>query len=206
MNIAKTKIYITIVFGHNMITKEQIKDCMSFCEEKGYFIDESDIAYLLVNREFRDKYKAYEITKSKGIPNEYVDKYDSGEKITCLRKYMNENWIRRQDFSVINTEFSEGEVSFEENRDALIKYLVEIERLMNEKKIDPKDGMKMMTDIRLKLNDKFNIKEAQVEQRIIVQPKFSHICDYTRKECWLMTEDWAKKQYHLIKDPNYKEK
>lgn len=74
---------------------------------------------------------------------------------------------------------------------------------MDEKKIEPKDGMKMMTDIRLKLNDKFNIKEAQVEQRIIVQPKFNHICETTRKECWLMTEDWAKRKYHLIKDPNW---
>ena len=186
-----------------MITKEQIKDCIAFCEEQGYFIEESDIAYLLINREFKDRYKAYELTKSRGIPEEYVDNYDSSDKIACLRKYMNENWAKRKE-SVINTESIEGAITFEENRDALIRYLGEIQKLMDEKKIEPKDGMKMMTDIRLKLNDKFNIKEAQVEQRIIVQPKFSHICDYTRKECWLMTEDWAKKQYHLIKDPNWK--
>ena len=187
-----------------MITKEQIKDCIAFCEEQGYFIDESDIAFLLVNREFRDVYMSYELTKSKGMPSEYVESYSSSDKIACLRQYMNEHWAKRKD-TVINTESIEGAITFEENRDALIRYLGEIQNLMNEKKIDPKDGMKMMTDIRLKLNDKFNIKEAQVEQRIIVQPKFSHICDYTRKECWLMTEEWAKKQYHLIKDPNYKE-
>lgn len=186
-----------------MITKEQIKDCIAFCEEQGYFIEESDIAYLLINREFKDRYKAYELTKSRGVPDEYVDNYDSSDKMACLRKYMNENWAKRKE-SVINTEFIEGAITFEENRDALIKYLNDIQGLMNEKKIDPKDGLKMMTDIRLKLNDKFNIKEAQVEQRIIVQPKFSHICDYTHKECWLMTEEWAKKQYHLIKDPNWK--
>ena len=186
-----------------MITKEQIKECIAFCEEQGYFIEESDIAYLLINREFKDRYKAYELTKSRGVPDEYVDDYDSSDKIACLRKYMNENWAKRKE-SVINTESIEGAITFEENRDALIRYLGEIQKLMDEKKIEPKDGMKMMTDIRLKLNDKFNIKEAQVEQRIIVQPKFSHICDYTRKECWLMTEDWAKKHYHLIKDPNWK--
>ena len=186
-----------------MITKEQIQDCIAFCEEQGYFIEESDIAYLLINREFKDRYKAYELTKSRGIPDEYVDNYDSSDKIACLRKYMNEHWAKRKE-SVINTESIEGAITFEENRDALIRYLGEIQKLMDEKKIEPKDGMKMMTDIRLKLNDKFNIKEAQVEQRIIVQPKFSHICDYTHKECWLMTEDWAKKHYHLIKDPNWK--
>lgn len=188
-----------------MITKEQIKDCIAFCEEQGYFIEESDIAYLLINREFKDRYKAYELTKSRGVPDEYVDNYDSSDKMACLRKYMNEHWAKRKE-SVINTESIEGAITFEENRDALIRYLGEIQKLMDEKKIEPKDGMKMMTDIRLKLNDKFNIKEAQVEQRIIVQPKFNYVCQYTHKECWLMTEEWAKKQYHLIKDPNYKEK
>lgn len=188
-----------------MITKEQIKDCIDFCSEQGYFIDESDIAYLLINREFKDRYKAYELTKSKDMPDEYVDNYDSSDKMTCLRKYMNENWAKRKE-QTIDTEFIEGAITFEENRDALIKYLNDIQGLMKEKKIDPKDGLKMMTDIRLKLNDKFNIKEAQVEQRIIVQPKFNHVCQYTNKECWLMTEDWAKKHYHLIKDPNYKDK
>ena len=187
-----------------MITKEQIHDCVAFCEKQGYFIEESDIAYLLINREFKDRYKAYELTKSRGMPDEYVDNYDGSEKMACLRKYMNEHWAKRKE-SVINTETIEGAITFEENRDALINYLGEIQKLMNEKKIEPKDGMKMMTDIRLKLNDKFNIKEAQVEQPIIVQPKFNYVCQYTHKECWLMTEEWAKKQYHLIKDPNYKE-
>lgn len=201
----KTRIFITIVFGLRiMITKEQIQDCIAFCEEQGYFIEESDIAYLLINREFKDRYKAYELTISKDMPDEYVDNYDSSDKMACLRKYMNEHWAKRKE-SVINTESIEGAITFEENRDALIRYLGEIQKLMDEKKIEPKDGMKMMTDIRLKLNDKFNIKEAQVEQRIIVQPKFNYVCQYTHKECWLMTEDWAKKQYHLIKDPNYKE-
>ena len=200
----KMRIFTTIVFGLRiMITRKQIQDCVAFCEEQGYFIEESDIAYLLINREFRDRYKAYELTKSKDMPDEYVDNYDNSDKMSCLRKYMNEHWAKRKD-SVINTENIEGAITFKENRDALIKYLGEIQNMMDEKKIEPKDGLKMMTDIRLKLNDKFNIKEAQVEQRIIVQPKFSHICDYTRKECWLMTEDWAKKHYHLIKDPNWK--
>ena len=187
-----------------MITKEQIKECIAFCSEQGYYIDESDIAFLLVNREFRDVYMSYELTKSKGVPSEQVDNYSSSDKIVCLRQYMNEHWAKRKE-QTINTEFIEGEITFEENRDALIKYLNDIQGLMNEKKIDPKDGLKMMTDIRLKLNDKFNIKEAQVEQRIIVQPKFSHICDYTRKECWLQSREFAMQHWHLIKDPNWKE-
>ena len=187
-----------------MISKEEIQECIAYCSEQGYFIDEYDIAFLLVNREFRDIYMSYELTKSKGMPSDYVDSYSSSDKIVCLRQYMNDHWAKRKE-TVINTETIEGAITFEENRDALIRYLGEIQKLMDEKKIEPKDGMKMMTDIRLKLNDKFNIKEAQVEQRIIVQPKFNYVCQYTHKECWLMTEEWTKKQYHLIKDTNYKE-
>ena len=117
-----------------MITKEQIKECIDFCSEQGYFIDESDIAFLLVNREFRDIYMSYELTKSKGMPSEYVDSYSSSDKIACLRQYMNEHWAKRKD-TVINTESIEGAITFEENRDALINYLGEIQKLMNEKKI-----------------------------------------------------------------------
>ena len=105
-----------------MISKEQIKECIAFCSEQGYFIDESDIAFLLVNREFRDIYMSYELTKSKGMPSDYVDSYSSSDKILCLRQYMNEHWAKRKE-SVINTEFIEGAITFEENRDALIKYL-----------------------------------------------------------------------------------
>ena len=64
-----------------MITKEQIKECIAFCSEQGYFIDESDIAFLLVNREFRDVYMSYELTKSKGMP--------SGKKQLLAKKEMN---------------------------------------------------------------------------------------------------------------------
>ena len=73
-----------------MITKEQIHDCVAFCEEQGYFIDESDIAFLLVNREFRDVYMSYELTKSKGMPSDYVDSYSSSDKNGFLRPYRNE--------------------------------------------------------------------------------------------------------------------
>lgn len=188
-----------------MITKEQIQDCINHCSSEGHSVDIHDIAFLLLNREFKDVKLAYNlIYPLKADDDIDFEPYMNGDKMLCLRKYMNENWVKRT--SSISEESSEdNSLTFEENRDALVKLLKETETAMNNKEIEKKDALKIMTDIRTKLNDKFNMKEQKVDQRIIVQPKFNHICSHTHKECWLMTEEWAKKQYHLIKDPNYKE-
>lgn len=181
-----------------MITKEQIQECKLHCSNEGYVVTEEDIAYLLLNREFRDKVLAYKITKGDVLDATQIDTFDNCLKMQCLRKYMNEHW-RTQTSTV------KSDMTFEENRDSLVQMISDIEQKMQEGAIEEKDGMKMIADIRIKLNDKFNMKEQQVEQRIIVQPKFNYICNHTHKECWLMTEEWAMKQYHLIKDPNYHE-
>ena len=64
---------------------------------------------------------------------------------------------------------------------------------------------KTEADLRVKLNDKFGAAEKTAEQYIIVQPKYNRICPYTRHECYEMTEEYAMQQFHLIKDPDYKE-
>lgn len=183
-----------------MVSKEEIQKCKDMCQKRGLIVTDRDIAFLFVNREFRDEVLAYTCIYG-DAPEENIKAYV--ESLAVLRQYMNENWTKKK--QVIDYETISGDMTFEDNRDALISYLNDIQVLMAERKIDPKDGMKMMTDIRLKLNDKFNIKEQQVEQRIIVQPKFSHICQHTHKECWLQTRSYAMEHWHLIPDPKFQE-
>lgn len=186
-----------------MITAEEIKKCKDYCYEQGYPVDDKEIAYLFVNRELRNPVMAFRMVIRENLSDELIEKYDQSPRMACLRKYMNDNWTKRR--TEDNTTTSVGNISFEENRDALIAMLSDIEAMMNADQIEKKDAMKMMTDIRIKLNDKFNMKEQQVEQRIIVQPKFSHICNHTHKECWLQTREFAIEHWHLIPDPNYHE-
>ena len=186
-----------------MVSKEEIKACKDYCAERGFRIEDKEIAYLFVNRELRNPVMAYKMVIREGLSDELIEKYDKSPRLACLRQYMNDNWTKRKTEERVAT--VAGSISFEENRDALIGMLSDIETMMNTNQIEKKDAMKMMTDIRIKLNDKFNMKEQQVEQRIIVQPKFSHICEHTHKECWLQTRRYAMEHWHLVPDPNYHE-
>lgn len=108
---------------------------------------------------------------------------------------------------------NDGSMTFEENREGIETQLREIVELKKEA-MDSADGADLKTlallqkteaDLRVKLNDKFGAAEKTAEQYIIVQPKCNHICEITRRECWLQTKDYAKEHWHLIDDPDYKE-
>lgn len=100
-------------------------------------------------------------------------------------------------------------LTYEENYAGAVEQLKRIEDLRT--RCDPddiktlKDLEKAESDIRVRLVDKFNVQEKNVEQYVIVQKKFDFICPYTRHECYQMTKEDAMQQFHLIKDPDYKE-
>lgn len=108
---------------------------------------------------------------------------------------------------------SDGSMTFEENREGIETQLREIVELKKEA-MNPMEGegadlktlallQKTEADLRVKLNDKFGAAEKTAEQYIIVQPKCNHICEHTRRECWLQTKEYAKEHWHLIDDPDY---
>lgn len=106
---------------------------------------------------------------------------------------------------------SDSSLTFEENREGIEQQLKEIVDLKKEA-MSSIDGVDLKTlallqkteaDLRVKLNDKFGASEKTAEQYIIVQPKFTKICPYTRHECYEMTEEYAMEHFHLIKDPNW---
>ena len=111
---------------------------------------------------------------------------------------------------------ADGSMTFEENREGIETQLREIVELKKEamNPMGDEQGADLKTlallqkteaDLRVKLNDKFGAAEKTAEQYIIVQPKYNRICPYTRHECYEMTEEYAMQQFHLIKDPDYKE-
>ena len=57
---------------------------------------------------------------------------------------------------------------------------------------------KTEADLRVKLNDKFGASEKAEDQYIVVQTKFNHICQWTNRECWLQTKEYAKEHWNLI--------
>lgn len=108
-------------------------------------------------------------------------------------------------------------IAFEENRAGIeqqIREILDLKKLCVRQDAEGNDITDVKTmallqkteaDLRSKLNDKFGASEKSSEQYVVVQPRFNHICEHTRKECWLMTEEFAMAHWHLIPDPDYNE-
>ena len=93
-------------------------------------------------------------------------------------------------------------LTYEENYAGAVEQLKRIEDLRT--RCDPddiktlKDLEKAESDIRVRLVDKFNVQEKNVEQYVIVQKKFDFICPHTRRECYQMTKEDAMNKWNLV--------
>lgn len=189
-----------------MIDRSDFKNCKTAAAKQGLIIGDIDVAYVLMCDVINDKSMIYTLL-FRGCNDLTVGEYDEDEKITYIRQYFAKRGKNtKSTISVTDIDSATNAISFEENRDALVRYIAEIDEAVKRGDLDLKDGYTLKVNIRNKLNEKFNMKEQTVEQRIIVQPKFNHICEYTQKECWLQTKEYAKEHWHLIDDPNYKQR
>lgn len=96
------------------------------------------------------------------------------------------------------------DISFEENKEALIELLDEIQSLKGTDDLSVRDAVKLETEIRTRLNDKFAVSDKKEEHRIVVQPKFNTICPTTRKECFLQTKEFAMEHWGLVEKDKHK--
>lgn len=179
-----------------MITK---KELLKLCAEKDIEaskISDEDLAYVMLKKFFGNAQAAYFIAYCKDAATESEIK--NNDKKPVIRT-IEQCLIEKE--TPLTPLVTADSISFEENRDALIGYLTEIDREVANGTIEPKDGYKLKMDIRNKLNEKFNVKEQTVEQRVVVQPKFNYICRYTHKECYLMTKEYAMETFNLIEKP-----
>lgn len=179
-----------------MITKSQIDQCISACSEHGFTdISESDIAYFVLKKEFRDANLAYRVIF--GAYGGTSALYEEREDVSFLRSYIN-NTIAPSDIIRSKTMTKLSDISFDENKDALIKKLEELEEAKERGEIEYKDALKLEIDIRTKLNDKFKVSDTGNKQFVLVQPRFNHICEWTHKECWLQTKEFAMEHWGLV--------
>ena len=66
--------------------------------------------------------------------------------------------------------------------------------------IDIKDGLKILTDISVKLNDKFNIADTTKDQLVVVNTKYNSTCEYCNHEIYIPTKEDLMKKYNLIEN------
>lgn len=192
------------------INIEDFNKILADAKKMGYDLRMSDIFYTFELQRFDSKKIVYSVLFGKGSAQEDIDIYDKSAKIKFLKKYIETNYPIDTPHSAVgrprknkeNESKQYEDITFEENKEALIKLLEKTQKMAKEGKIEEKDAIKIESDIRLKLNNYFNVSEKQDEQRIIVYEKFNHICDVTHKECWLQTKEFAMQHWGLIEDPN----
>lgn len=186
-----------------MMTLEDINKTIDDCSDCGHEISEKDISFFILKREYQNAELAYRIIFDEPYDMECKE-YEQLEDIKFLRDYMNKNF-RGKKRKESEEEVDFADISFEENKDALIKLLEELQIRKDNGDIPYKDAVKIEADIRTKLNDKFNVSEEANEQQIVVTRKFDFICPHLHKECWQLDKEYAMKKFNLIENPESKE-
>jgi hypothetical protein len=203
-----------------MENKSILKQITEEAKLRGHSVRIRDIAYAVLRVKFEDSLTAYTVVFGPPQANNDISAYESLENVKYLiRRFEDEKLESSKKDSGIdlqnalaqikrkNDDDSEG-ITFDENRQGIEMQLKEILELKKTEGLDVRTLallQKTEADLRVKLNDKFNVSDKTSEQYVIVQPKFNTICEHTRKECWLQTEKYAMEHWHLIKDPNFKE-
>ena len=194
------------------ITIDDFNKILADAKKMGYDLRMSDIFYTFELQRFESNKIVYSVLFGKGNSHEEIDNYDNSGKIKFLKKYINSNYpissfgekekLKRGRQK--KTEEEHKDITFEENKAYMLKLKKDTEEAIEKGEIEKKDGLKILADLSVKLNDKFAVSEKQDEQRIIVYPKFNTICERTKSECWLQTKEFAMQHWGLIEDPNKK--
>lgn len=207
------------------MNKDRIKRITEDAKKRGYEVRIRDISYALQKMVLQDKLIAYTVVFGTPQKEHDVDDYDSLDSVKYLVRWWEKELApkkieKERPEDVIkalkkNNTSDEGSISFEDNREGVETQIKQTLELINQlyddngKCTDVKTMATLQTTLaklRQMLNDKFGASEKSSEQYILVQPKFNTICEHTRRECWLQTKEFAMEHWHLIPDPNYKEK
>ena len=170
---------------------EQIKKTIEHFKDEGDTIRVRDIAYTLLSKMFVDNKTAYQCL----FGSEGYDEYADDGMRSKLEQYLSDAGYIRS----VSEDDGTGTITFEENRREMELLLKKTQQSMDDGLVDPKDGLKIMADIRVKLNDKFKVESKQQDRMIVVERKFSGICKYCHHEIYVPSEEELMEKYGLIK-------
>lgn len=182
--------FITTQLGVNMISNEDLNKIIEKAQKDGYFIKVRDISYVILRNCFEDYSVAY-ISLYGGMDKDEIEKYENSKEIAYLKKVVSKYIHKRKGAK-------EGDITFEENKAYMLKLKADTERAMANGEIETKDGLKILADISVKLNDKFSVSDMTKEQLIFVNIKYNSICEKCGAELYIPTKEDLMKTYNLI--------
>ena len=179
------------------ISIEDIKKIIEDASKKGFKIGVRDIAFVVLLDAFENEDIAYKCLfgSESGFMQEYASVYARTGAVEYIKDYIdilstnNGSRSKKQDVD---------DITFDENKSYMIKLKKDTEEAMANGEIEKKDALKILADISVKLNDKFNVKDANEDRQVvIVQNKFNAICECGR-ELYVPTKEEMMKKYNLV--------
>lgn len=180
-----------------MISNEQIKRAIEDCARANHTISVRDISYVLLSMQFDDSLVAYKCIFGNDYDynQDYHATYDQTSTMTYLKSYV--------EFTLLNDKKKKTkteDISFEENKAYMLNLKRQTEEAMAAGEIDKKDGLKILSDISVKLNDRFSVKDETQDQIVIVNSKYDAVCSRCGAEVSRrpITKDEAMEMYNLV--------
>lgn len=179
------------------ISIEDIKKIIEDASKKGFKIGVRDIAFVVLLDAFENEDIAYKCLfgSESCFMQEYASVYARTGAVEYIKDYIdilsanNGSRSKKQDID---------DITFDENKAYMIKLKKDTEEAMANGEIEKKDALKILADISVKLNDKFNVKDANEDRQVvIVQNKFNAICECGR-EIYVPTKEEMMKKYNLV--------
>lgn len=161
--------------------RSDITNIINFAEVNKHEVTVKDISYVILENTYCDREVSYYSINGKdcGKTEKEIKEYDESDAIECIRGYMISNR-----FILSEDERDTGlkNLSAEANQDGMIRLIDEIYQAIDEKKMSKKDGLGRISDIRTKLQGKFNIEQSNDQLHIVVNNKYNAICPYCNHE------------------------
>ena len=156
-----------------MISNEQVKRAIEDCARANHTVSVRDISYVLLSMQFDDSLVAYKCIFGNDYDynQDYHATYDQTSTMTYLKSYVG--------FTLLNDKKKKTkteDISFEENKEAIINLIKETKEKEERGEIDAKQSLDLQTKLRVTLNDKFRVQSDDVEQIVQVFAKYDAVC------------------------------
>ena len=175
------------------LTIEKVGEILTNASSQGANLKVRDIAYVLLRRYFDDRSYAWRVCFSDSDYDEKtIDAYEEGIGYQFLREVLAE--VRDRGGLLYDED-----ITFEENKAYMLKLKRDTEMAMEAGDLEKKDGLKILSDLSVKLNDKFSVQAEVKDQMVIVEHKYDDICPYCQHEVASkpMTKEEAMATYNL---------
>lgn len=175
------------------LTIEKVGEILTNASSQGANLKVRDIAYVLLRRYFDDRSYAWRVCFTDADYDEKtIDAYEEGIGYQFLREVLAE--VRDRGGLLYDED-----ITFEENKAYMLKLKRDTEMAMEAGDLEKKDGLKILSDLSVKLNDKFSVQAEVKDQMVIVEHKYNDICPYCQHEVASkpMTKEEAMATYNL---------